>query len=48
VTADEHDLVLAGLFELWIAHAENGLKAARIKALVVELGGDRGRCFVRR
>jgi hypothetical protein len=40
VTTDERDLVLAGLFELWITHAQNGLKAARIKALIVKLGGD--------
>jgi hypothetical protein len=40
LTADERDLVLAGLFELWITHAENDLQAARIKALVVKLGGD--------
>jgi hypothetical protein len=40
ITDDERDLVLAGLFELWITHAEKNLKAARIKALVVKLGGD--------
>jgi hypothetical protein len=33
ITDDERDLLLAGLFELWITHGENDLKAARIKAL---------------
>jgi hypothetical protein len=32
--------VLAGLFKLWITHADDDFKAARIKALVVKLGGD--------
>jgi hypothetical protein len=36
----ERDMLLAALFELLITHAENDLKAARIKALVVKLGGD--------
>jgi hypothetical protein len=39
-TPGERDLLLAGLFELRIAHAEYALQAADIEALVLKLGGD--------
>jgi hypothetical protein len=37
---DERALLLAGLFELRITHAEDDEKGAQIRALVVKLGGD--------
>jgi hypothetical protein len=40
LTDDERDLLLAGLFELRITHAEDDEKGAQIEALVVKLGGD--------
>jgi hypothetical protein len=40
LTDDERDLILAALFDLWIARAEDAGKRAEIDALVVKLGGD--------
>ena len=42
---DERDLVLAGLFELSIARAEDEELGARVVALVERLGGDRYAVF---
>ena len=39
-TDDQRDLLLAGLFELRITHAEDQDKGAQVEALVVLLGGD--------
>ncbi len=41
----ERDLLLVGLFELRITHAEDGEKGAQIQALVVKLGGDPDAAF---
>jgi hypothetical protein len=40
LTKEERALILAGLFELTITHAEDDDKRAEIKALVRKLGGD--------
>jgi hypothetical protein len=40
LSAEERDLLLAGLFELRIAHADDVEQGAEIEALVVKLGGD--------
>jgi hypothetical protein len=41
VNDDERDLLLAGLFELRVARAEDEELGERIVALVERLGGDR-------
>ena len=41
----ERDLLLAALFELRIAHADDGAKTAQIEALVLKLGGDPDTAF---
>jgi hypothetical protein len=39
LTQPERDLLLAGLFELHLAHPDDNLEAQEIAALVVKLGG---------
>jgi hypothetical protein len=40
LTHDERDLLLAGLYELSLTHAQDDAKRERIKILVDRLGGD--------
>jgi hypothetical protein len=40
LSAHERDLLLAGLFELRIKHAEDIAQGEKIRALVAKLGGD--------
>jgi hypothetical protein len=47
LTDNERDLLLAGLFELTITHAEDDEKRERCKALAEKLGGDADAVFFR-
>ena len=40
LTSDEHDLMLAALFELTITFVEDDANRERCKALARQLGGD--------
>jgi hypothetical protein len=44
---DERDLILAGLFELTITHAEDDELREEVRRGAIVLGGDPARCFWR-